>query len=74
MPRNARAKPTLEPLAEAWGGGLHDKQKALPTEIIQRVNDLSEGDRGPRGVAGDSARPGTASNDVLREAALYRGR
>lgn len=36
--------PKLEPLTEAGGGALHDKQQALMAEIIQRVNDLFEGD------------------------------
>ena len=36
--------PKLEPLTEAGGGALHDKQKALLTEIIERVNDLFEGE------------------------------
>jgi type I restriction enzyme R subunit len=37
-------KPKLEPATEAGGGGLHEKQKALLAEIIQRVNDLFEGE------------------------------
>jgi type I restriction enzyme R subunit len=36
--------PKLEPLAEAGGGSLHEKQKALMSEIVQRLNDLFEGD------------------------------
>ncbi len=36
--------PKLEPLAEAGGGSLHEKEKALLREIVQRVNDLFEGD------------------------------
>ena len=31
-------------MAEVGGGGLHEKQRALLKEIIQRVNDLFEGD------------------------------
>ena len=31
-------------MAEAGCGSLHDKQKALLTEIIQKVNDLFEGE------------------------------
>jgi type I restriction enzyme R subunit len=37
-------KPKLEPLSEAGGGSLHEKQKALLAEIIERVNDLFEGE------------------------------
>ena len=37
-------KPKLEPLTEAGGGSLHEKEKALLAEIIERVNDLFEGD------------------------------
>jgi type I restriction enzyme R subunit len=36
--------PKLEPLTEAGGGALHDKQKALLSEIVQRLNDLFEGE------------------------------
>jgi len=44
MPLGEGDKPTLEPLSELGGGSLHEKQKALLREIIQRVNDLFEGD------------------------------
>ena len=44
MPLSEGDKPKLEPLAEMGGGALHEKQKALLREIIQRVNDLFEGD------------------------------
>ena len=44
MPLSEGDKPKLEPLAEVGGGALHEKQKALLTEIIQKVNDLFEGD------------------------------
>ena len=44
LPLNDGEAPQLEPLSEAGGGGLHDKQKALLSEIVQRVNDLFEGD------------------------------
>jgi type I restriction enzyme R subunit len=37
-------RPKLEPLSEVGGGALHEKQKALLAEIIQRVNDLFDGD------------------------------
>lgn len=36
--------PKLEPLSEAGGGSLQDKQKAQLAEIIARVNDLFDGD------------------------------
>jgi type I restriction enzyme R subunit len=44
MPLGDGDAPKLEPLSEAGGGSLHEKQKALLAEIIQRVNDLFEGD------------------------------
>ena len=44
MVLGSEEKPKLEPLTEAGGGGLHEKQKALLAEIIQRMNDLFEGD------------------------------
>jgi type I restriction enzyme R subunit len=44
MPLKDGENPKLEPLAEAGGGSLHEKQKALMSEIVQRVNDLFEGD------------------------------
>jgi type I restriction enzyme R subunit len=37
-------QPKLAPLSEAGGGAIHDKQKALLAEIIERVNDLFEGE------------------------------
>ena len=37
-------KPTLEPITEVGGGAVQEKQKALLREIIQKVNDLFEGD------------------------------
>jgi len=36
--------PKLEPLAEVGGGSLHEKEKARLAAIIERVNDLFEGD------------------------------
>ena len=36
--------PKLTGVAEAGSGGINDKEKALLAEIIQRVNDLFEGD------------------------------
>ena len=44
LPLKEGENPKLEPLAEAGGGSLHDKQKALLAEIIQKVNDLFEGE------------------------------
>ena len=44
LPLGDGENPQLEPLSEAGGGGLHDKQKALLSEIVERVNDLFEGD------------------------------
>jgi type I restriction enzyme R subunit len=44
MPLAVGDRPKLEPLSEVGGGALHEKQKALLAEIIQRVNDLFDGD------------------------------
>jgi type I restriction enzyme R subunit len=44
LPLGDGEKPKLEPLSEAGGGSLHEKQRALLSEIIQRVNDLFEGE------------------------------
>lgn len=44
MPLGDGEKPMLDPLTEVGGGSLQEKQKALLTEIIQRVNDLFDGD------------------------------
>jgi len=44
LPLGDGEAPQLEPLTEAGGGGLHDKQKALLSEIVERVNDLFDGD------------------------------
>jgi type I restriction enzyme R subunit len=44
LPLKEGDNPKLEPLSEAGGGNLHEKQKALLTEIIQKVNDLFEGE------------------------------
>ena len=44
MPLVAGENPKLEPLTEAGGGSVQEKQKALLNEIIQRVNDLFEGE------------------------------
>ena len=44
MPLIAGANPKLEPITEAGSGSVQEKQKARLDEIIQRVNDLFEGD------------------------------
>jgi type I restriction enzyme, R subunit len=44
MPLGDGEAPTLEPITEAGSGTAQEKQKALLHEIIQRVNDLFEGD------------------------------
>jgi type I restriction enzyme R subunit len=44
MPLIAGENPRLEPISEAGGGSVQEKQKARLSEIIQRVNDLFEGD------------------------------
>ncbi len=44
MPLVAGDNPRLEPITEAGGGSVQEKQKALLNEIIRQVNDLFEGD------------------------------
>jgi type I restriction enzyme R subunit len=44
MPLVAGENPKLEPITEAGGGSVQEKQRALLNEIIQRVNELFEGD------------------------------
>jgi len=44
MPLKDGEKPKLEPITESGGGSVQEKQKALLTEIIQKVNDLFEGE------------------------------
>ena len=44
MPLGDGENPKLEPITEAGGGSVQEKQKALLNEIIQKVNDLFEGD------------------------------
>ncbi len=44
MPLVAGENPKLEPITEAGGGSVQEKQKARLNEIIQRVNDLFEGE------------------------------
>ena len=44
MPLGAGASPKLEPITEAGSGLLREKQTAYLGEIIERVNDLFDGD------------------------------
>ncbi len=44
MPLGEGVAPGLEPIAEAGSGSVQERQKALLREIIERVNDLFEGD------------------------------
>jgi len=44
MPLGEGEAPSLEPITEAGSGIVQEKQKALLHEIIQRVNELFEGD------------------------------
>ena len=44
MPLYAGPVPRLEPITEAGSGALHDKEKAYLDEIIQKVNELFQGD------------------------------
>jgi type I restriction enzyme R subunit len=44
MPLNEGENPKLEPITDAGRGMVQERQKALLNEIIQRVNDLFEGD------------------------------
>ena len=44
MPLYAGKTPQLEPITEAGSGALHDKEKAQLAEIIQKVNDLFQGE------------------------------
>ena len=44
MPLVAGENPKLEPITEAGGGSVQEKQKARLNEIIQKVNDLFEGE------------------------------
>ena len=44
MPLNDGETPKLEPITEAGSGSLQDKEKAYLSEIIEKVNDLFEGD------------------------------
>src|SRR5688572_29341594 len=44
MPLNVGENPKLEPITEVGSGRIQEKEKAYLNEIIQRVNDLFEGD------------------------------
>jgi len=44
MPLSDGETPTLEPITEAGSGSVQEKEKALLREIIEKVNDLFEGD------------------------------
>ncbi len=44
MPLYAGPVPKLEPITEAGSGALHEKDKAYLTEIIEKVNDLFQGE------------------------------
>jgi type I restriction enzyme R subunit len=44
MPLVAGENPRLEPITEAGGGSVQEKQRARLNEIIQRLNELFEGD------------------------------
>ena len=72
LPLKEGENPKLEPLSEAGGGSLHEKQKALLAEIIQKVNDLFEGELtdGDRLVyVNDVIRGKMLESDVLRQQA-----
>ncbi len=44
MPLNSGETPKLEPITEAGSGSVQEKEKALLNEIIEKVNDLFEGE------------------------------
>ena len=44
MPLNAGETPKLEPITEAGSGSVQEKEKACLTEIIEKVNDLFQGE------------------------------
>ena len=44
MPLYAGKTPLLEPITEAGSGELHEKEKAYLDEIIQKVNELFQGE------------------------------
>src|SRR4051794_35676473 len=44
MPLYAGKTPLLDPITEAGSGELHDKEKAFLNDIIEKVNDLFEGE------------------------------
>jgi len=44
MPLSAGDTPTLDPLPGAGSGAVRERQKAFLSEIIEKVNDLFEGE------------------------------
>jgi type I restriction enzyme R subunit len=44
MPLNEGDNPKLDPITESGSGSVQEKEKALLNEIIEKVNDLFEGD------------------------------
>jgi len=44
MPLNEGETPKLDPITESGGGSVQDKEKALLAAIIEKVNDLFEGE------------------------------
>jgi type I restriction enzyme R subunit len=44
MPMSEGETPKLEPITETGSGSVQEKEKALLNEIIQKVNDLFEGE------------------------------
>jgi type I restriction enzyme R subunit len=44
LPLGDGERPKLQPITEAGGGALNEKEKARLAEIIEKVNDLFEGD------------------------------
>ena len=44
LPLKEGENPKLDPLSDVGGGSLHEKQKALLLEILERVNDLFDGE------------------------------
>ena len=44
MPLSEGETPKLEPITEAGSGSVQEKEKALLNEIIEKVNDLFEGE------------------------------
>ena len=44
MPLNDGEKPLLDPITESGSGNVQEKEKALLREIIEKVNDLFDGE------------------------------